>query len=363
VRFEGDFQWIKYNRDNTVTVCFTPQREGLCEAVLELTFCDHKHKADFVIKRTLSGRAKQPTGGAGGQTKQPSGGRNKQPAGKQTKQPAGGQTKQPTGGQTKQPAGEQTKKPASGQIKKPASEQTKQPAGGQTKQTAGEQTKKPASEQIKQPAGEQTKQPAGGKTKQPARGQTKQPAGGQTKQPTGGQTEQPSGIQAAGGQRHLQIELPNAGSQPVDDQVDDYARIPADEELLDNDGTGISVSHPDGLDFGIVERLRRNGPFATPSFLLTIKHEDDYPAVAFVLGRTKTADGNDREWVITLPWFRQILIFIVFPALKQFSRVVLPTSSLARRAQCASYSVPNSRGCLKQHSSLFSITPKYRSGS
>jgi hypothetical protein len=165
VRFEGD-QWIKYNQDKIVTVCFTPQREGLCEAVLELTCCDHKHKADFVVKRTLSGRAKQP----------------------------------------------------------------------------------------------------------------------------------------AGVQGHLQLEyLPNTGVQPLDDQVDDYARVPADEELLDNDGTGISVSHPDGLDFGIVERLRRNGPFAISSSLLTIKHEDNFPAVEFVLGRTKTSDGNDREWVIAVP--------------------------------------------------------------
>ena len=243
--FEGDFQWIKYNQDNTVTVSFTPQREGLCEAILELTFCDHKQKADFVIKRTLSGRAKQP---AGGQTKQPSDGR--------TKQPSDGRTKQPTGGQ------------------------------------------------IKQPAGGKTKQPAGGQTKQPAGGQTKQPSGGRTEQPADGQTIQPAGGQAAGGKSegHLQIEYwPNAGPQPADDQLDYYARIPADEELLDNDGTGISVSHPDGLDFGIVERMRRNGPFATPSSLLTIKHEDDLPAVAFVLGRTKTLDGYDREWVIAFP--------------------------------------------------------------
>jgi hypothetical protein len=158
-RFEDDTQLIKFNHRNTVTVCFTPQREGLCKAVLELTLYDHKHKADFVIKRTLTGRAKQPAGGG-----------------------------------------------------------------------------------------------------------------------------------------HRQIEYaPDTGSQPVDDQVDDHARIPADEELLDGDGTGISVSHADGLNFGIVERMHRNGSFATSSSLLTIKHEDDFPAVTFVLGRTKTSDGSDRE--------------------------------------------------------------------
>ena len=164
-RLEGDSQWIKFNQDNIVTICFTPQREGLCEGVLELIFCDHKHKTDFMINRTLSGRAKQP----------------------------------------------------------------------------------------------------------------------------------------AGGQGRLQIEYtPHTGSQPVDDKMDEDARIPVDEELLDNDGTGISVSHADGLDFGIVERLRRNGPFASSSSFLAIKHENNFPAVTFIRGRIKTSDGSDREWVIDL---------------------------------------------------------------
>jgi hypothetical protein len=137
-----------------------PQREGLCEAVLELTFCDHKRKADFVIRRTLSGQAKEPA--------------------------------------------------------------------------------------VRQ------------------------------------------GL--------LQIVYaPNTGSHPIKDRVDDDPRILVDEESLDCDGTGISVSHADGLDFGIVERKRSNGPFAAPSAALTIKHDDDFPAVRFVEGRTK---GSDREWVI-----------------------------------------------------------------
>lgn len=104
-------------------------------------------------------------------------------------------------------------------------------------------------------------------------------------------------------QKRFQIEYtPNTGSQPVDDQVDDTAKIPANEELLDNDGTGIIVSHADGLDFGIIERLHRNGPFkfATSSCFLTIKLEDDFPAVTFIKGRIKTSDGGDREWVIDL---------------------------------------------------------------
>jgi len=162
-RFEGDSQWVKYDHQNIVTVRFAPQREGHCDAVLELIFCDHKHNADFVIKRSLSGRAKLP----------------------------------------------------------------KQPAGGQ---------------------------------------------------------------------RLLQLEYtPNTVSQPINDRVDDDdARILVDEEFLDCDGTGISVSHADGLDFGIVERKRPNGPFATSSSVLTIKHEDDFPAVKFIKGRAKATDGSDR---------------------------------------------------------------------
>lgn len=138
---------------------FTPQREGLYEAVLELVFCDHKHKTDFVIKRTLSGRAKQP---------------------------------------------------------------------------------------------------------------------GSRRGP-------------------LLLEYtPNTASQPIDDRVDDDP-IFVDEEFLDCDGTGVTVSHADGLDFGIVERKGPNEPFATPTSLLTIKLEDDFPAVKFIEGRTKATDGSNRQ--------------------------------------------------------------------
>ena len=90
---------------------------------------------------------------------------------------------------------------------------------------------------------------------------------------------------------------PNTASQPINDRVDDdpLARILVDEEFLDCDGTGISVSHTDGLDFGIVERKRPNGSFATPSSLLTIKHEDDFPVVKFIEGRINATDGSERE--------------------------------------------------------------------
>jgi len=131
-----------------------PQREGPCEAVLELIFCDHERKADFMIRRALSGQAKEP----------------------------------------------------------------------------------------------------------------------------------------AVRQEVLQIEYaPNTASQPINDRVDDDPSTPVDEEFLD---TGISVSHADGLDFGIVERKRPNGLFATPSAVLDIRHEDGFPAVRFVEGRT---EGNDQE--------------------------------------------------------------------
>ena len=133
-----------------------PQREGPCQAVLELTFCDHERKADFIIRRTLSGQAKEPT--------------------------------------------------------------------------------------VRQ------------------------------------------GL--------LLLEYTH---NTAADREDDDPRFPVDEEFLDCDGTGISVSHADGLDFGIVERKRPNGPFATPSSLLTIKHEDDFPLVKFIEGRTKATDGSDRE--------------------------------------------------------------------
>lgn len=96
--------------------------------------------------------------------------------------------------------------------------------------------------------------------------------------------------------RPLQIErAPDTTPPSTNDRVDDDARILVDEWSIDCDGTGISVSHADGLDFGIVERMSPNGPFATPSTVLDIKHKDDFPPVIFVEGRIK---GIDREWVI-----------------------------------------------------------------
>jgi hypothetical protein len=62
------------------------------------------------------------------------------------------------------------------------------------------------------------------------------------------------------------------------------------EELLDS---GISVSDEDGLDVGIVERRRPNGPFATATASLTIKLAAGFPAVTFLEERIRTSDGSD----------------------------------------------------------------------
>lgn len=85
-------------------------------------------------------------------------------------------------------------------------------------------------------------------------------------------------------------------SQPIIDQGSDHGSVSTDEEeeeFLDSDGTGISVSEEDGLDFGIVERRRPNGPFAAPSSSLTIKLADGFPAVTFIKERIKTRDRSE----------------------------------------------------------------------
>ena len=140
-QLQGDSKRIKPKRQRTITVTFSPQQGGNHEAVLELTFCDRKRKANFVIERTLRGFAKEPVG----------------------------------------------------------------------------------------------------------------------------------------------------------DWADDHASLSTDEEeeLPDEDGTGISVLDEDGVNFGIVERRRRNGPFATPSSTLTIDLTEGFPAVTFVKSRIRSRDGGD----------------------------------------------------------------------
>ena len=95
----------------------------------------------------------------------------------------------------------------------------------------------------------------------------------------------------------------NAGSLPINDEDNDHGGLSVDEEeeYLESDGTGISVSHEDGLDFGMIERKGPNGPFATPSSLLTIELAAGFPSVTFVKEKTRTLDGSDSEYVISLP--------------------------------------------------------------
>ena len=83
--------------------------------------------------------------------------------------------------------------------------------------------------------------------------------------------------------------------EPVGDWADDHASLSTDEEeeLPDGDGTGISVSDEDGVNFGIVERRRKNGPFATPSSSLTIELAEGSPVVTFVKARIRSLDGSD----------------------------------------------------------------------
>ncbi|KAH9988794.1 hypothetical protein BJV74DRAFT_460254 [Russula compacta] len=161
---EGDSKWIKNDRQRIVAVHFTPQFQGVCDAVLELTFCDHKRWEDFVIKRTLRGSAKQLTGG----------------------------------------------------------------------------------------------------------------------------------------QEHLQSgPAHNPRSQSINNYANNQIGIPSDEEeFLDSSNFGISVSHEDGLDFGIVERKNPNGPFATSSSLLTITLAHGFPAVIFIKERSRTLDGSDPEFIV-----------------------------------------------------------------
>jgi hypothetical protein len=145
---------MKPNQIRIVTVSYTPQNGGHCEAVLELTFRNHQRRFDFVVKRTLTGWAKRPTSGKGHH-------RNR--------------------------------------------------------------------------------------------------------------LERDSGLRPIENRAYYGGWLSRA--------------VGGKEEFMDSDGTGISVSHDDGLDFGIVERRRPNGPFATPSRLLIIEHACGYPAVTFVKER------------------------------------------------------------------------------
>ncbi|KAN0127194.1 P-loop containing nucleoside triphosphate hydrolase protein [Lactarius tabidus] len=148
-QLKGESKQITPKRQRTMTVTFSPQKEGEYEADLELTFCDRKRKVNFVVKRTMHGIAKEPI------------------------------------------------------------------------------------------------------------------------------------------------------NDPRSDWADDYESFSTDEEeeLPDGEGTGISVSDEDGVYFGIVERRRPNGPFATPSSSLIIEHAEGFPAVIFVEARIRSLDGGDSGFI------------------------------------------------------------------
>lgn len=178
-----------------VTVSFMPQQEGRCEAVLELMFHDHKRKTDFVIRRTLSGWAKQPTNELGRQQN--------------------------------------------------------------------------------------------------------------------------------GSARTLR-------SRPINRRGFHSSVSTDDEEEGELLGHGISVSDDEGLDVGIVERRRPNGPFATTTVSLTIKLAAGFPAVTFLEDRVRTSDGSDPGCVLTV--LQLFLVFIAASASWRLSRVTVVPSSPARKA-------------------------------
>ena len=121
---------------------------------------------------------------------------------------------------------------------------------------------------------------------------------GRVKRPTNGQ-----GRDQIGPARTLPSRPINGwrdhSSDSTDDEEEEWG------ELLD---TGISVSDEEGLNFGIVERRRPRGPFATETSLLTIKLADSFPAVTFLEERIGTSDGSGSACVKTVSLF--FLVFI-----------------------------------------------------
>ncbi|KAN0127189.1 hypothetical protein V8E53_014995 [Lactarius tabidus] len=78
-------------------------------------------------------------------------------------------------------------------------------------------------------------------------------------------------------------------------QVDDHAAPSQEEEdvLLDNQDTGISVSHEDGVDLDPVKRNGLNGPFDTSLSSVTINHANGFPPVTFLQPKIRSWDGSD----------------------------------------------------------------------
>ena len=103
--------------------------------------------------------------------------------------------------------------------------------------------------------------------------------------------------------RHQTWSTPGLQSRPVNGSGSDHSSVSTDdeeeagEELSD---TGLSVSDEEGLNVGIVERRRPNGPFATATSLLTIKLAECFPAVTFLAERVRTSDRSDSACVKTI---------------------------------------------------------------
>jgi hypothetical protein len=84
-------------------------------------------------------------------------------------------------------------------------------------------------------------------------------------------------------------------SWPRSNLVDVHAAPSTVEEdaFLDSQGTGISASDEDGVDFGIVKCNSLDGPFDTSSSSVTINHAKGFPAVTFVEARIRPCGGSD----------------------------------------------------------------------
>jgi hypothetical protein len=77
--------------------------------------------------------------------------------------------------------------------------------------------------------------------------------------------------------------------------MNDHADLSTEEEdpVPDSQGTGISVSDEDGVEFGIVKRDGLTGSFNTSSSSVTINLAKDSPAVSFVEARIESREGSD----------------------------------------------------------------------
>lgn len=90
-------------------------------------------------------------------------------------------------------------------------------------------------------------------------------------------------------------DTPPRGSSPESDGAESYHTAFSAEELEElpgSEGTGISVSDDDGVDFGIAEREDLNGPFANPTFSITVNLARGFPAVTFVEAQIRSWDGS-----------------------------------------------------------------------